>query len=109
MTAVSLSVAASFEGWRAAALQALKGQFDDATQRFSDDYAAATLAALAQEPAFQGKSDKALKSEAMPFIKGRKVEAEAGGIQASVSRGGDRVPVCALSTCSSADIALTPS
>ena len=78
---MKLYVADRFEGWRATALSVLKGIFDDSLRCFPDDWAAVTVAQLASDPEFAGKSEKLVKAETMPFIKYKKVEAEQGGVQ----------------------------
>ncbi|KAL6757784.1 hypothetical protein V8C86DRAFT_1623510, partial [Haematococcus lacustris] len=74
-------VAEQFIGWQQKVLQALQAAYQPATKDFAGDVTAKVMAALQEEQAMAGKSEKEVKALALPFAKFKMEEAKAGGPQ----------------------------
>lgn len=79
VTRINIYVTSHFQGWRAAALACMRDQFDAATGAMHEGYTDTVIAAVKGHAEFEGKAEKLVKAETMPFIKIKAREAAEGG------------------------------
>jgi hypothetical protein len=81
VTGATLYVSKQFGGWRADALAELSSRFDPKSKLFSDAAMAEALAAASRHTELADKNEKMVKAAALPFIKFKIADAQAGGEQ----------------------------